>query len=73
MKKTFLHSTTRRVLRFQIRNELLSFWLAHHSFPRSVTELVSVLDMDKLPRADDSEVRKVGIFAIKASYTEFSS
>ena len=30
-----------------------------------MVELVGVLDMNKRPRADDSEVRKVDIFAVK--------
>ena len=30
-----------------------------------MTELVGVLDIDKRPRADDSEVRKIGVFAVK--------
>ena len=37
----------------------------HNSFPRSMTELFGILDIDKHPRADDSEVRKVGVFAVK--------
>ena len=48
--------------------ELVALVLAeavHHSFPRCVTELVGVLDMDKRLRADGSEVRKVVIFAVK--------
>ena len=37
---------------------------AHHSFPRRVAELGGVFDIYKRPRADGSEVRKVGIFAV---------
>ena len=63
MKTTFLLSTARRVLGFQMRNVLLSFWLKPYTIPYN--ELGGVFYMDKRPRADDSELRKVGVFAVK--------
>ena len=49
MKTMLLLSTTRRVLGFQMRNELLSFWLKPHTIrSRLVAELDGVSDMDKL-------------------------
>lgn len=38
---------------------------ARHSFPRRMAELGRVFDIDKHPRADDSEIRKVGFLAEK--------
>ena len=63
MKTTFLLSTARRVLGFQMRNVLLSFWLKPYTIPYN--ELGGVFYMDKRPRADDSDVRQVAVFAVK--------
>ena len=63
MKRTFLLSTTRRVLGFQTRNDLRSFWLNPHTVRSHefVTELVGLLDMDKRSRADGSEARNFNL------------
>ena len=50
-----------------MRTELLSFWLKPHTIPSYDVwpSLVDVFDMDIRPRGDDSEVRTVGVFAVK--------
>ena len=67
MQTPFLFSTTRSVLRFQLRNELLLFRLKPHTIPSHdvLPSLVAFFDIDERLRAGVSEVRKVGADAVQ--------